>query len=111
MGLCMPKNRNPSSRHGMLTHIRDLPLMTFQVHYPASAETGYYSNSRDERYPYATNEQIARRWPRIDPQSREWAMLRDILKPYVAVDSKVRSPKERSRAFPGIARAMAEQWG
>jgi hypothetical protein len=26
-------------------------------------------------------------------------------------DAKTRDPKERSKTFPGIARAMAEQWG
>lgn len=58
--------KKPATLSGMLTHIKVKSIMTFEVHYPASAETGYYSNSRDERYPYATPEQLERRRLRLE---------------------------------------------
>lgn len=58
--------KKSAQRSGMLIHISDKPLMTFRVHYPSSQKAGYYASERDERYPYATPEQLERRRLRLE---------------------------------------------
>ena len=81
------------------THIRqpDQYIQPYEFGHPESKKTGLWLKNLPKLKPTCV----------VDP---EW-IIRGDGKRYSPQHERTRCPKERSKTYPGIADAMAEQWG